>query len=62
MTREYVSFQGAWPLLLSCHLVSRTGTESKQYYSGPTLELSNLVHARVLHASASNGLSLLAPV
>ena len=62
MTQEYMSCQGPWPLFLSCHLVSRTNTESKQDYSGPTLEFPNLIHARLLHASASNGLSLPAPV
>lgn len=58
MTRAYISCQGPWPLFLSCHLVSRTNTQSKQDYSGPALEFSNLIHARLLRASASNGLSL----
>lgn len=62
MTQEYISCQGPWPLFLSCHLVSRTNTESKQDYCGPALEFSTLIHARLLRALASNGLSLPAPV
>lgn len=62
VTREYISCQGPRPLFLSCHLVSRTNTESKWDYCGPALEFSNLIHARLLRASASNGLSLPAPV
>ena len=45
---------GPVALFSSCHLVSRTNTESKQCYSGPILKFSNLIYTRLLRASASN--------